>query len=495
MNIHCCLLQCISAHSERGKTLRIMASSSPAADERKDGFCDQCHTYLRDPVPVECGHNFCRPCITEHYREWKKDSGPFLCPICEEPIPEGKLRRNLQQAGVGEKHRQFPEKSFVCPKHKVTLNLFCQDDEKLICATCQKAAEHKPHTVISPEQAAHPLKEQLHSRILILEEKKDLMETHPSDAENEVAELLGQMETEREKLNDVFGQLHEFLHKQEKQLQNQMKQVEKEILKTKTDYMEGLSKERAVLRNIIREMQEVCELPAVEFLMDFKSNMQKYDKALENPAAFPLELKWRSWDFCDINPYVENAGKIFSESLIAGIQLQKAHVFLDPDTAHPRLVLSDDCKSLKMGEFYQNLPKTTERFDEWPFVLACAGFTTGRHFWEVIVGTEDTWGVGVARKSVRRKGDIEFSPEEGFWAVGKWDGNYTAYNPPFYSPLTLRRMPKKIRVILNYEGGWVTFFDADIGAPLFAFSAPPFAGETILPLFYVFGKAHLSISV
>ncbi|XP_026547215.1 butyrophilin subfamily 1 member A1-like [Notechis scutatus] len=220
----------------------------------------------------------------------------------------------------------------------------------------------------------------------------------------------------------------------------------------------------------------------------------RYDKALENPVAFPLELKWRSWDFCDINPFLENTGNIFNETLMAGLQLQKAHVFLDPDTAHPRLILTDDCKSLKMGEFYQPLPKTPERFDEWPFVLACSGFTTGRHFWEVAVGTDDTWGVGVARKSIRRKGDIEFSPEEGFWAVGKWDGNYTAYNPPFYTPLTLRRMPKKIRIILNYEGGWVTFFDADTGAPLFAFSAPPFAGEVILPLFYVFGNARLSIT-
>ncbi|KAK9405737.1 Trim11: E3 ubiquitin-protein ligase TRIM11 [Crotalus adamanteus] len=427
-----------------------MASASSAAPERKDGFCDQCSKYVKDPLSVECGHNFCRPCITDHYRERKKE-GLFFCPVCEEPIPEGKLRRILQQPSEDEKIRLLPEKSFVCPKHKVALDLFCQDDEKLICAICQKSSEHKTHTVISPKQAAQPLK--------------------------------GQMEEEREKLDNVFKQLHDFLHKQEKQLQNRMKMVEKDFQKNKTEYLEGLSKERTILKSIIREMQEVCEQPAVEFLMDFKGNMQRYDKALENPVAFPLELKWRSWDFCDINPFLENAGKIFN-----------AHVFLDPDTAHPRLILSDDCKSLRMGEWYQALPKIPERFDEWPFVLACSGFTTGRHFWEVIVGTEDTWGVGVARKSVRKKGDIEFSPEEGFWAVGKWDGNYTAYNPPFYTPLTLRRMPKKIRIILNYEGGWVTFFDADTGAPLFAFSAHPFAGEVILPLFYVFGNATLSIA-
>ncbi|XP_032066238.1 E3 ubiquitin-protein ligase TRIM7-like isoform X2 [Thamnophis elegans] len=459
-----------------------MASTSLEPPERKDDFCDQCSKYLTDPISIECGHTFCRPCITEHYRERKKE-GLFFCPVCEEPIPEGRLRRILQQPGVEDRPRLLPEKTFVCPKHKMVLDLFCQEDEKLICAVCQKAMEHKTHTVISPKQAAQPLKDQIRSRIILLEEKKDIMESHPSDAEKEIAELLGQMEEEKEKLDNVFKQLHDFLRKQEKQLQNRMKMVEKDIQKTKVEYLEGLSKERNVLKSIIREMQEVRELPAVEFLMDFKANMQRYDKALENSVVFPLELKWRSWDFCDINPFLENSGNIFN-----------AHVFLDPDTAHPRLILADDCKSLKMGEFYQPLAKTPERFDEWPFVLACSGFTTGRHFWEVTVGTEDTWGVGVARKSVRRKGDIEFCPEEGFWAVGKWDGNYTAYNPPFYTPLTLRRMPKKIRIVLNYEGGWVTFFDADTGAPLFAFSPPPFIGEVIIPLFYVFGNARLSIA-
>ncbi|XP_029141354.1 E3 ubiquitin-protein ligase TRIM7-like [Protobothrops mucrosquamatus] len=227
-----------------------MASASSAAPERKDGFCDQCSKYVKDPLSVECGHNFCRPCITDHYRERKKE-GLFFCPICEEPIPEGKLRRILQQPSGEEKLRLLPEKSFVCPKHKVTLDLFCQDDEKLICAICQLSSEHKTHTVISPKQAAQPLKDQLRSRIMLLEEKKDLMEAHPSDAEKEIAELL------------------------EKQLQNRMKMVEKDFQKTKTEYLEGLSKERTILKSIIREMQEVCEQPAVEFLMDFKGNMQR----------------------------------------------------------------------------------------------------------------------------------------------------------------------------------------------------------------------------
>lgn len=44
-------------------------------------------------------------------------------------------------------------------------------------------------------------------------------------------------------------------------------------------------------------------------------------------------------------------------------------------------------------------------------MLGREGFTAGRHFWEVTVGGEGDWAVGVARKSVRRKGEFGLSPE------------------------------------------------------------------------------------
>ncbi|NWT46694.1 TRI39 ligase, partial [Chroicocephalus maculipennis] len=48
-----------------------------------------------------------------------------------------------------------------------------------------------------------------------------------------------------------------------------------------------------------------------------------------------------------------------------------ATVTLDPDTAHPDLVLSEDLKSVRRGERRRDLPDNPERFDYWPFVLAC----------------------------------------------------------------------------------------------------------------------------
>ncbi|XP_044837903.1 butyrophilin subfamily 1 member A1-like isoform X1 [Mauremys mutica] len=75
--------------------------------------------------------------------------------------------------------------------------------------------------------------------------------------------------------------------------------------------------------------------------------------------ALQRELDWRRNIICPVN------------------------VTLDPDTANPILVLSEDGKSVRRGDTRQRLPDNPERFDYWACVLGCEGFTSGRHCWEV----------------------------------------------------------------------------------------------------------------
>ncbi|KAJ7317345.1 hypothetical protein JRQ81_003507 [Phrynocephalus forsythii] len=171
----------------------------------------------------------------------------------------------------------------------------------------------------------------------------------------------------------------------------------------------------------------------------------------------------------------------------------EAPITLDPETAHRRLVVSKDRKSVRWGKEEQPLPNNTERFDRRVWVLGKPGFNSGRHCWEVEVKGDGEWAVGVAKVTLRRKGEVNFSPTEGLWAVGEYfgKGNYIAFTAPQHTPLSLGKKPRRIRVFLDYSERLLDFFSPESKASIYMFSSASFSGETIQPWFRVWDGTEL----
>ncbi|XP_074019869.1 butyrophilin subfamily 1 member A1 [Numenius arquata] len=163
------------------------------------------------------------------------------------------------------------------------------------------------------------------------------------------------------------------------------------------------------------------------------------------------------------------------------VPIEEVKVILDPDTAHCDLVLSEDCKSVIRQDTRQDIPDIPERFNPWRCVLGREGFTSGRYYWEVEAVDGGGWTVGVSREDVKRKGEIEFKPEEGIWAVGQWAGHFQALTSPNRTLLPEVQTPKRIRVSLDYEEGRVAFFSVDGGIPIFTFPLASFGGIRVHP--------------
>ncbi|XP_053903645.1 E3 ubiquitin-protein ligase TRIM39-like [Malaclemys terrapin pileata] len=483
-----------------------MAAANPAQPLLAELTCSVCTDYFKDPVCLDCGHNFCQACITQW---WKGLHTNFRCPECRETFSQRNVKPNRQLRNIVEASRTLTLESTkepeVCEKHESALDVFCQEDQTPICMVCHLCGDHREHTVVPIDEAAKDYKDQVRSCSVILKKEREEILSFKLNGESKSQELLKQLKRERQKIVSEFQQLCQFLKEQKRLLLAQLEELKQEIEKRRDEYVAKLSEEISSFSSLISEMEQKCQQPASEFLQDIKGTLSRCErKTFQNPVAFSSELKWRIWESSQRNASVETIMKKFKDCLSSRQRLHKANVTLDPKTAYPDLILSADQKSVRLGRTWRALPNNPERFDTEPCVLGCEGFTSGRHYWEVEVQWGGVCAVGVARESVSRKGRIRVNPEQGIWAVEGWGNQYRALTSPEHgTPLSLSRAPSRIRVYLDYERGQVTFFDAGNEDPIFSFPPASFARERIrpffqagvsVPVFGVLGTVRLTLS-
>ncbi|XP_066215917.1 butyrophilin subfamily 1 member A1-like isoform X2 [Saccopteryx leptura] len=168
-------------------------------------------------------------------------------------------------------------------------------------------------------------------------------------------------------------------------------------------------------------------------------------------------------------------------------------VTLDAATAHPALHLSENGRQVTWQERGQDLPRCTQRFKSLPCVLGQLHITSGRCYWEVEVENSHSWDLGVCGDNVTRKGRVTMSPQNGFWAIRLYSGEYWALTSP-ETLLSVRESPLKVGIFLDYEDGDVSFFNMTDGSHIFRFSKNTFHG-VLRPLFRLWSSDSGFLSI
>ncbi|XP_058874454.1 butyrophilin subfamily 1 member A1-like isoform X2 [Acipenser ruthenus] len=166
-------------------------------------------------------------------------------------------------------------------------------------------------------------------------------------------------------------------------------------------------------------------------------------------------------------------------------------VTLDPDTAHPELILSAEGKRVRWGETRQDLPDNPERFDRWPCVLGRESFTSGRRYWQVQVGGITWWRLGVSRESAQRNGEYSMTPQQGYWTV-EWNGGEFNALTDYETPLPRSLKPQKLGMYLDYEEGQLSFYNVETRSHIYTFTDMEFnPNEKLYPLFWTCSDTDL----
>ncbi|XP_062977761.1 E3 ubiquitin-protein ligase TRIM7-like [Elgaria multicarinata webbii] len=399
------------------------------------------------------------------------------------------------QEGEGRKERKE-----TCKIHQEPLNLFCKDDEALICLVCDRAKEHRGHDVFPLDEAALEYQVEIISQLNPLEKKRADLEVKKLAEELENQECLTQLETRDQKLRSDFRQMHRLLEKVANLKLAQLDNLKKVVKKRQQENTRKLSGEISHFSNLIAEMEEKCQQPVCELLQNIRITLNRYAKEqVRQPVDLSPGLEEILGTYSENSSVLGNTMVNFKESLESlEPHLYKVNVTLDPDTAHPCLILSEDLTSVIKGDAEQELPDKPGRFDVRPCVLGRERFTSGKHWWEVEVGSNGKgamWAVGAARESVRRKGKFNFrlNPQEGIWAVGMITGELVAFTSPERTSLSLSPVPSNIRVTLDYEKGLVEFLDVERNELIFAFTASSFDGEKVCPYFWLGYRSQMKL--
>uniref|UniRef100_A0A8D0AC49 E3 ubiquitin-protein ligase TRIM21-like n=1 Tax=Sander lucioperca TaxID=283035 RepID=A0A8D0AC49_SANLU len=287
---------------------------------------------------------------------------------------------------------------------------------------------------------------------------------------HDIVALIEKYEEKKIELSKTQAEILQMIQKEIKHSMELSKEdTNRQILTVK----ESVERSQAELIETIKEKQKTTEKLAEGFVKDLKQEISELKK--RNTEVEQLYVAQQE-------KLRKQIIKLLPESDLKRVQQYEVDVTLDPDTAYPRLILSEDGKQVHCSDVGKNLPDNPKRFDTCVNVLAKQSFSSGRFYYEVQVKGKTEWDLGVARESINRKGEITLSPQAGYWAI--WlrnDNECKAAAGPDVS-LSLKSRPQKVGVFVDYEEGLVSFYDVDAEALIYSFTGCSFT-EKLYPFF------------
>ncbi|XP_044045385.1 E3 ubiquitin-protein ligase TRIM39-like [Siniperca chuatsi] len=407
------------------------------------------------------------------------------CQVCLTSYCETHLEPHLTVSGLKRHQLIDPVENLedrMCMKHDKPLELFCKTDQTCVCMLCP-VLDHKTHDFVPLKEEYEEKKAQLgktegelqqmiQKRQLKIQEIKRSVNLGKENADREIAEgvqvFTSLMRSVERCMNELIEMIEEKQRFTEKQAEAFIKELEQEIseLKKRHTEVEQLSRSEDHL-HLLQSFPSLKAAPTTKDWTEVSIHPPSHEGTVRRAVA-------------QLEETISKQMKKLIEAELKRFQRYGKNVTLDPDTAHPNLILSADGKQVNHSDVKKNLPNNPERFSHCICVLGKQSFSSGRFYFEVQVKGKTKWTLGVCRESINRKENIPLSPEDGYWTVYLRNGNeYKAFGGPDVC-LSLKSKPQKVGVFVDYEEGLVSFYDVDAAALIYSFTGCSFTEKLYL---------------
>ncbi|XP_067470426.1 E3 ubiquitin-protein ligase TRIM21-like [Thunnus thynnus] len=409
------------------------------------------------------------------------------CLVCLVSYCETHLEPHLTASGLKIHELIDPVENLegrMCVNHNKLLELFCKDDQTCVCMVCT-ILDHKAHEVVplkeeyeekkaELEKTETEIQQMIQKRRLKIQEIKQSIKLSKENADQEIAEDVQAFTKLKESVEKyqarVITMIEEKQKRTEKQAEGFIKELEQEIseLKKRSSELEKLSHSEDHF-NLLQSFPSLNTAPPTKDWTDVKVCPLSYDGTVKTVVA----------------QLVKKLKKMFTYGELMWVQQYAVDVTLDPDTANPNLILSDDGKQVHHVDAEKNLPDNPERFSIGACVLGKQTVSSGKMYFEVQVKGKSDWILGVARESINRKERITISCENGYWTVCLTNENKYFALADHPVRLCLKSKPQKVGVFVDYDEGLVSFYDVDAAALIYSYTGCSF-NEKLLPFFCPF---------
>ncbi|KAK9976444.1 hypothetical protein ABG768_021649 [Culter alburnus] len=429
--------------------------------------CPVCCEIFKVPVLLSCSHSICKECLQQFWKT--KDSQE--CPVCrrrssKSQPPINLALKNLCDSLIKEGNEE------ICSSHSEKLKLFCLEDKQPVCLVCRDSEKHTNHTFRPISEVLSSYKEEFNTALTSLQTKLEHGEQMKEKYDGIIEHIESQAEQTERQIKEEFEKLHQFLRDEEEATITTLREEEEQKKQKMKEKLEEMNRHISSLSHTIKDMEEMMKANDVSFLKNFNVTMERVQISQPDPEM-------SSGALIHVSHYLGNLSFRVWKMMLETVQ--HTPLTLDPNTANCRLTLSTDLTSVSFSGEEKKFPDNPERINMYFCVLSSEGFNSGTHCWDVEVGDNTCWSLGITTASNQRMGYVFFN--SNVWYVQYINSKYSSRSPE--QPLTYFTVKKKlqrVRVQLDYDGGTVSFSNPVTKNCLCTFRAS--FTETVFPFLY-----------